>query len=398
MNAREESVIELAQQYSNLKHPFDDAALLPGSLCVGATHFISGSEFANLPSRKIQAEAGVVYSLLLPEQAQEGEAGVLNQVFSQLNELFKSCQTHLLKADTTFSVASGVHEMPGLFVTELRRSATATPLSTLVSVDAFVLDRHFTLRQSWQDIGFYVAAAACSDVLAKAGMVKTVKVDVALSHALAAQFGQSLFEHGLADFLRTLGEVSFSTQIHTRDTFPTLMLQVTVVGAVDPAQALPLAGLGDGMRVYVFGRLGGPASRNYAAIDRQELIENVAGRRVLIEAWQKAGVRAACATDTSDGLAQALLNLHRFCAGKNLAMLIDSQKLNQALSAGADLEAALYGGDDYAWVFALPKDFSAASLDSQTGCFEIGSVQVSDRPGVYISAGKNRMAIDQSGW
>jgi thiamine-monophosphate kinase len=123
---------------------------------------------------------------------------------------------------------------------------------------------------------------------------------------------------------------------------------VMVVGVVPKGTGLRRDGARPGDAIYVSGRLGKPWDRPIRP--RLKL-----GRELLS--------RATACMDLSDGLA---LDLHRLCLASRVAA-----ELNQVPRfAGASLDRALHGGEDYELLFTLPN-----GAQPPRGTIRIGTVR-----------------------
>jgi thiamine-monophosphate kinase len=122
---------------------------------------------------------------------------------------------------------------------------------------------------------------------------------------------------------------------------------VMVCGAVPRGKALRRDGARVRDSIFVSGRLGKPWDRRIKP--RLELGKNLRGL-------------ATSCIDLSDGLS---LDLHRLCVASGVAAQID----RVPVTAGATLERALHGGEDYELLFTAPENAAVPR-----GVTRIGSV------------------------
>ena len=378
-----------------------------------------------------------VGTLLLPSKLTETQVSNIFPYLKQLDTDLEQTSARLLTAETTFFSEASEPSEAWLILSQLVIPAHAgipmlsTPtedsglllrgipacagMTGLVSVDTYVLGRHFTSQTPWTDVGYYVAAASSSDIGAMGGTFRKIWIDVVADPQRLQNFSEAEFRQGLGAFLKAVAAELVQLRIHAEADFPGLAIQAVVSGDVTPTALTPLAGLKAGMDIFVVGKLGGAAARGYS-IDRSEILENVRARKHSVE-LRIADCRLQneksnqcdkvattnpqsaicnlqlCATDTSDGLAKALLNLHKFRIDENLAIEIDEAALRQCLADGASLDDGLYGGDDYALALALPNtkyQIPNARL--------IGKTISSSNPGIYLISDQKRQMIDRSKW
>jgi thiamine-monophosphate kinase len=118
---------------------------------------------------------------------------------------------------------------------------------------------------------------------------------------------------------------------------PALACDVVVCGSIRRGQALrrDTAQAGDGL--FVSGPLGGPAAKRYPP--RLFVPRVNYGRRLI-------GSASSC-IDITDGLA---LDLHRLCVASRVSARLEEIPL----VAGATVEHALSGGDEYELLFTAP--------------------------------------------
>jgi thiamine-monophosphate kinase len=142
-----------------------------------------------------------------------------------------------------------------------------------------------------------------------------------------------------------------------------LTCDVVLCGAIPRGQALRRDGARPGDRIYVSAALGAAAARHYH-------VPPVPQPR--IELGIRLRGRATACMDISDGLST---DLHRLCAASRVAGHIE----HVPVAAGATLEQALHGGDDYELLYTGPPGLEG---------IEIG----------YVLAGPPRVNLEPRGW
>ena len=164
--------------------------------------------------------------------------------------------------------------------------------------------------------------------------------------ALAQQFGISLAGGDLSQFDK-------------------VVVDVMCCGAVPEGQAILRSGAMAGDRVCVTGRLGAAAHSNWKLRAMPRVTEGLALRGVV-----SAGM------DISDGLS---MDLHRLCEASGVGAELNSKQI--PIAAGASLEQALHGGDDYELLVTVPPGRDLPLYLTQTGSI------TSDEPGRVLLDG-----------
>jgi thiamine-monophosphate kinase len=125
-----------------------------------------------------------------------------------------------------------------------------------------------------------------------------------------------------------------------------LMCDIVVAGSVPKGRALRRDGARPGDAIYVSGRLGGSAlglaTKQGRAWQRHLRPEP----RLALGRYLREKLHATAAMDLSDGLS---LDLQRLCAASKVAAEIEPPPR----FAGASLEQALHGGEDYELLFTM---------------------------------------------
>ncbi len=248
------------------------------------------------------------------------------------------------------------------------------------TIDAAVSGVHFRRDLlSLEDIGARATMAAVSDIAAMGAVPLGVLAALILPkgfsdddlEALAKGQQAAVTELGtqvIGGNLARGGELSITTTALGRTPRP-----LTRAGA-RPGDAIWMAGkvglAGAGLRL-----LEGGAARDEARLSEAARAAILAFRRprARIEAGFRARARARAAIDVSDGLGQDVGHMARASGARAIldARAIISPELAEvAAELGRDaLELALFGGEDYALVIALPKG-EALSGFQEIGRFE----------------------------
>ena len=272
-----------------------------------------------------------------------------------------------------------------------------------ISTDLAVEGVHF--ERAWLDpeeIGYRAAAAALSDLAAMAASPVALLVSVGAPshvaaevpavmrgvHALAAEFGATVVG----------GDLSRA---------PVLLLDVTVLGAVETPVRRTGAQPGDG--VWVTGALGGAAAAVAAWKRGEEPRADARAAfarprpRIAEALWLAERAVPHAMLDLSDGIAGDARHLAA-AGGVAIALHSRSLPLHDAASAAGETEAtqlALAGGEDYELCFSaddeavsrVRADFEAAFGVALT---RVGAV--STGKGVTIESGDDESPLDVQGY
>ncbi len=251
------------------------------------------------------------------------------------------------------------------FIERLRALLPAAPAGQLwIGDDAAVLDHrlllttdilvegvHFAL--DWCDadaVGWKALAVNLSDIAAMAGTPIAAVVSLVADPDRPGQADQVMA--GLSAASTRLGCPIVGGDTSTG---PALTVAVAVLGRAGEAGPVLRSGAQPGDTIAVTGELGAAASalRNLQhgettppGLDR--LLRPVPR---LAEAAASAALGATAMIDLSDGLA---MDLRRVCEASECAAVIDQAAI--PLFGHIDLEAALFGGDDYELLFTIPSD------------------------------------------
>jgi thiamine-monophosphate kinase len=236
---------------------------------------------------------------------------------------------------------------------------------TILTCDWFLEGTHFLREKHPPDsVGWKCLARALSDIAAMGGKPRCSLLSLALPASLTGRW--------LNEFLGGLRRVSakFQCPLAGGDTTcrEEILINVTVVGEVQPGRAVLRSGARPGDLVYVSGRLGeadmglrllkrrkGPASRN--PLTKKHLYPEP---RLALGQWLAANGMVTAMMDLSDGLSS---DLPRLCVASEVGARVTAAKIPTVQSSarnfksGADpLHLALNGGDDYELLFTVPSN------------------------------------------
>lgn len=277
--------------------------------------------------------------------------------------------------------------------------------SLVVTTDMLVDNVHFSDRTTTpEDVGWRGAAANLSDLAAMGAEPIGITVDLGLPGTLKVSWVESLYQ-GLYNCLQR-----YQTPIVGGDICRSSVITVaiTAFGRVLPHRVIrrSLAKVGDAIAVTGFHGCSRAGLELLLHPQRgQHLSENAT--KVLIEKhqrpnprldvikplWEIVGDRNIAGMDSSDGLADALVQICR-CSGVGARIkrqtIPIAPALRQFVSQEQALEWSLYGGEDFELVLCLPLQSAQALVEYLgEGAAIIGqitkekAVEIIDSSGVY---------------
>lgn len=231
--------------------------------------------------------------------------------------------------------------------------------SLVASVDTSVAGRHF--RREWltaREIGYRAAAAALSDLAAMAA--RPLALLVALAIPDSARDSVLDIGDGIGDAARLAGARIVGGNLSAAGE---LSITTTVLGTA--YAVLSRGGALAGDQLFVTGRLGGPATAVRRLSDGSSVsdLDPALRRRFVQPVPRIAEARwlidhgATAAVDISDGL---VADAGQLAAASGVQLELDGALV--PCVAGADLGAALTGGEEYELLIAAP---ASAELDAE---------------------------------
>jgi thiamine-monophosphate kinase len=277
--------------------------------------------------------------------------------------------------------------------------------SLVVTTDMLVDEVHFSDRTTAaEDVGWRGAAANLSDLAAMGAEPMGITVDLGLPGTLAVSWVESLYK-GLYDCLQR-----YQTPIVGGDICRSSVITVaiTAFGVVLPQRVIrrSLAQVGDaiavtgfhgcsraGLELLLHPQKGQHLSQNASKILIEKHQRPNPRLDVIEPLWEIVGDRSLAGMDSSDGLADAILQI---CRCSSVGAKIDRQAipispaLSQFVSSKQALEWNLYGGEDFELVLCLPPQ-SAQALVKRLGegaaivgqITEGQTVELIDPSGIY---------------
>ena len=226
------------------------------------------------------------------------------------------------------------------------------------SIDSLIADVHFPADAPAPRVGYRALMVSLSDLAAMGAKCSHVLVSLTLDTP------DPEWAVGLARGMRQAAEETGASLVGGNVTRGQRAVHVSVHGFAPPGKLLRRTGAQTGERIYVTGDLGGAAAAlalpDLARRGAAEVLEPCVARYFQPQARLAAGIAlrgvASSLIDVSDGLLQDLAHL---CEASGVRGAIDSARV--PVCAGATLEQALRGGDDYELLFTTAQ--SPPTLD-----------------------------------
>lgn len=237
----------------------------------------------------------------------------------------------------------------------------------LFASDMLVEGVHFLRsRAPARGIGWKALAVNVSDIAAMGGVPRWAVVSIGLPPSTPVRFVDELYG-GLKRCARRFG-VSIVGGDTNRS--PKVVIDVAILGTVNPGRAIPRSGVRRGDALFVTGQLGGSyrSGRHLRFIPRlreaQELM-----RRVRLHAM----------IDLSDGLASDLWQVSR---ASRCVLRVEAGRVPVARSAGS-VYHALTDGEDFELLFAVGAR-AASRVPRRIGRCPVARVGTAVRPGIGV--------------
>lgn len=285
-----------------------------------------------------------------------------------------------------------------------------------VTTDLSVEGRHFIL--DWhapETVGHRALARGLSDLAAMGARPVAAFLSLGLPPELTRKRsgGASWIDRFYAGLLKLAHDAGAPLAGGDLAQSPLVLADVVLVGAVPRGRALLRSGARPGHLLYVTGRLGGAAAglEGLAALAAAakkpgppkipaklaaQLAPHLAPQPRLKQGlWLQRHRAASAAIDLSDGLSTDLTHL---CEESDVAAEIDAAAL--PLHAGASLEQALHGGEDYELLFAAPPETQMPRTIAGVSVTRIGRVTArrAGRPLMMLITEKDRQPLEAHGW
>ena len=266
----------------------------------------------------------------------------------------------------------------------------------LFATDILTEGVHFDLRWSTPaDVGWKALAVNLSDLAAMGGSPRAAVCGVVLA---AGRRGEA--DEVAAGLMAAATELGCPLVGGDTVAGTALTVAVSVVGDAPDTGAVLRTGARPGDSVFVTGPLGGcraalAALRRGAAADPVGLARLRRPAPRLVEGRTAAAAGASAMIDLSDGLSSDLAHL---CRASGVGAVL--QPTAVPVGAGASVDDALSGGDDYELCFTAPDAVRVAEAFAEAGLHlpaPIGAVTEGEEVFVITPAG-GRWPLAPTGW
>jgi len=290
-----------------------------------------------------------------------------------------------------------------------------------VTTDLSIACRHF--RLDWhppEAVGHRTLARGLSDLAAMGARPVAAFLSLALPRELIQRAkGRGPWVDRFLDGLLALAE-AYKLPLAGGDLAesPVALADIVLIGAVKRGRALLRSVARPGDLLYVTGTLGG-AAVGLAKLEKQNRLKkpNCSAQPATWKIAKKtdpalaahlypqprvaqglALVRRGLATaaiDLSDGLSSDLTHL---CQESGVAAEVDAAAL--PIAAGAALEEALHGGEDYELLFTAPPGVLMPRVLAGTAIARIGCIlrRRAGKPMIVLKNGREKQPLEPRGW
>jgi thiamine-monophosphate kinase len=237
----------------------------------------------------------------------------------------------------------------------------------LLTTDLMIEGVHFRSEETPAFIGQKSLARALSDIAAMGGEPKLCLVSLAVPKTWARHVDD--FYRGLLGLAQQTGTQVAGGDMSSADR---IMIDIVVCGSVTKGMALRRDGAKPGEAIYVSGVLGRSAKGGYRSrpVPRLRLGRSLRGR-------------ASACIDLSDGLS---IDLYRMCEASGVSARLE----HVPVAAGATLEQALHGGEDYELLYTGPAGLPGIVVGRVVGLDPAALITFRDDP--LVPAGYDHFA------
>jgi thiamine-monophosphate kinase len=288
----------------------------------------------------------------------------------------------------------------------------------LATCDVQVEGRHFRRDQIRpEQLGRRSLAVNLSDIAAMGGRSRHALISLVFPPDLDVEFVDAFYHGARAELGRAGADIIGGNLSSAPDG---IVVDVTLLGVVDPRQMLLRSGAQPGDLVLVTGSLGASAAGRAILDGRCPRAADAADDEPLLSAHLTPVARieegpflaaqnlASAMIDLSDGLAG---DIGHVCDASNVGVRLRAADLPIAAATraaaarggGEPLDWALTGGEDYELLFTCPRDRAARALDlvpRQTGTAVtvIGEITLPREGRWLVSADGERRPLPAQSW
>ncbi|MGA8741823.1 MAG: thiamine-phosphate kinase [Terracidiphilus sp.] len=280
-----------------------------------------------------------------------------------------------------------------------------------VTTDLSIAGRHF--RLDWhppEAVGHRTLARGLSDLAAMGARPVAAFLSMGLPRDLTVdrRRGVAWIDRFFDGFLDLAGR--FKTPLAGGDLAesPAVVADIVLVGAVLRGKALLRSGARPGDLLFVTGALGGAA----AGLEKLKKLRGRLGTglrhtqeallphlwpepRVAQGLWLRRKEAATAAIDLSDGLST---DLDHLCQESRVSAEIDADAI--PIHAGATLDQALHGGEDYELLFAARSNAAIPRSIAGVSVTRVGRIVKNrvGKPRVVVDTRSGRQPLERRGW
>ena len=282
-----------------------------------------------------------------------------------------------------------------------------------VTTDLSIAQRHFRLE--WhppEAVGHRALARGLSDIAAMGARPVAAFLSLGLPSDLTVRRrGDTWVDRFLDGFLGLAAQYNLPLAGGDLAESPLAVADIVLTGAVPRGQALLRSGARPADLLYVTATLGGAAAglerlrqmggsrsaaERFGKKDRELLRDHLWPQpRVAQGLWIRKRGLATAAIDISDGLST---DIDHLCAESGVAAEIDAARL--PIGAGATLQNALHGGEDYELLFTATPGAKIPRQIAGVAVTQIGRIikTRTGQPRVTLLTDSSRQPLARCGW
>ena len=258
-------------------------------------------------------------------------------------------------------------------------------MSIVYTCDCMVEDVHFLATAKGEDVGFKLLASNISDIAAMGGRPRFAVITVVAPGETSVEW--------LQDVYRGLGECCalYDVSLVGGDTSrgPVIMLNIALIGQVEPGREMLRKNAQVGDLVCVTGPLGGSAAGLRVVTGKVPLIlpavpyvlaKHYRPHPRVEEGLKLTQLGCRCANDISDGLASEALEIAEASGvlielvAEDLPTCPETRQIAKHCYEDS-LDYALYGGEDYELVFCIAANLLPQLTQVLPGASVVGTVK-----------------------
>jgi thiamine-monophosphate kinase len=275
----------------------------------------------------------------------------------------------------------------------------------VITTDAMVEGSHFArATTSARDLGYKAIVVNVSDIAAMGASPRYAVCALTLSDEVDAAWAIQM----LGGMREAVDEYALWLVGGNLARGREVTVAVTVTGEVAPGRAVLRSGARAGDRILVTGSLGGSAAglrvgekdrekKRWSDDERDAIARHFRPVARVGEGQALARQGATAMIDSSDGFA---LDLSRVCAASGIGARVSG--IDAVRHAAATAEEALFGGEDYELLAAMPADGVEAAMAELRESFGVALTDVGEfveGPGMtMIAPDGTERALEPGGW